>query len=210
MSTAPAEMMADQEAGQVILFGGHMVDLPDRPEPRFPPRAVDAAGTAIGRALDRLLAEGPQPAIAASSAARGGDLLFLEACRARGLVYHVVLPFAPGRFLETSVRGAEGGDWVGRFKALWAHTPHTRRLILDTRDAVNPYAVCNQSLVDLARRLGGKLSLLVLWNGCGGDGPGGTASLVERVRDAGGEVERIDSEALLRSLNGAAKEESEA
>jgi hypothetical protein len=147
------------------------------------------------------LAEGLETAVAASSAARGGDLLFLEACRTRGLVYHVVLPFAPERFVETSVRGAEGGDWEGRFQAIWRQTPDARRHVLDTRDADNPYAACNRSLVDLARRLGGRLCLIVLWNGRGGDGPGGTASLVERVREAGGEVIRIDSEALLRSLN---------
>jgi len=193
--------MTDQGAGRVILFAGHMVDLPDRPKPRFPPRAVDAAAEAIGRTLDGLLAQGPESAVAASSAARGGDLLFLEACRERGLVTHIVLPFAPERFMETSVRGAAGGDWDGRFRAIWRQTPEARRHVPDTRDADNPYAACNRSLVDLARRLGGKLCLIVLWDGRAGDGPGGTASLVEQVRQAGGEVVRIDSEALLRSLN---------
>ncbi len=196
--------MIDQAAGRVILFGGHMVDLPDRPKPRFPPRAVEAAAVAIGKTLDELLLGGPEPTIAASSAARGGDLLFLEACRARGLVYHVVLPFAPERFIETSVRGAEGGDWETRFQAIWRQTPDARRHVLDPSDAENPYAICNRSLVDLARRLGGKLCLIVLWNGRGGDGPGSTASLVERVREAGGEVIRVDSDALLRSVNRAA------
>jgi len=41
-----------------------------------------------------------------------------------------------------------------------------------------------------------KLCCICLWDGGGGDGPGGTRHLVEAVRAAGGSVIRIDTHAL--------------
>jgi hypothetical protein len=42
----------------------------------------------------------------------------------------------------------------------------------------------------------GKLICICLWDGGGGDGPGGTRHLVDAVRAAGGRVVRIDSGSL--------------
>ena len=41
-----------------------------------------------------------------------------------------------------------------------------------------------------------KLTCICLWDGGGGDGPGGTRHLVDAVRGAGGRVVRIDSSSL--------------
>ena len=38
-----------------------------------------------------------------------------------------------------------------------------------------------------------RVRLIVLWNGKGGDGPGGTADMVRQVRQLGGLVEHLDT-----------------
>lgn len=67
---------------QVLLFSGHMIDAPDRKTPRFPADKESIAATKIGEALDKLGA-GPGD-LALTQGACGGDLLFTEACLARG------------------------------------------------------------------------------------------------------------------------------
>ena len=47
--------------------------------------------------------------------ASGGDILWAEALLESGAELHVVLPFARGEFLETSVAPA-GRGWVERFE----------------------------------------------------------------------------------------------
>ena len=188
-----------ERAESVIIFGGHMVDLPDRPEPRFPPEMEGAAAAAIGRALDDLLGECPGSVLALSSAARGGDILFLEACRHRTISTHIVLPVPSERFLEKSVRGARGGDWEARFRELW-DAPATQRTVLTVAAGDNPYAACNRHMVALARGHGGQLSMLALWDGRSGDGAGGTKGLMDLVRKAEGMVRRIDSTELLKTI----------
>ena len=78
---------------QVLLFSGHMIDAPDRKMPRFPAAAEPLAANAIATVLDRLGAGSDDLALCQSAA--GGDLLFLEACRQRGVKCQVLLPFAP-------------------------------------------------------------------------------------------------------------------
>jgi hypothetical protein len=185
---------------KVIVFGGHMVDLPGRPEPRFPPQMEGAAAAAIGDALDNLLGDRSGSVLALSSAARGGDILFLEACRKRGIPVHIVLPFPSEEFLETSVRGARGGDWEARFRELWDATPATHRTVLTVAGGDNPYAACNRHLVARAGEHGGTLAMIALWDGRSGDGAGGTDGLIDLVRQAGGSVRRIDSTELLKTI----------
>ncbi|HEX6093370.1 MAG TPA: hypothetical protein VFZ07_08460, partial [Dongiaceae bacterium] len=111
-----------------LAFTGHMTDLPDRKEPRFPPALEGAARIAIGAELDRLKTR--EIAGGFASGARGGDILFHEECRKRGIATTIVLPFAPDEFAKSSVEGADG-DWPLRFRRLWDETPVERRLVLD-------------------------------------------------------------------------------
>jgi class 3 adenylate cyclase len=97
-------------APDVVAFAGHMIDMPQRATPRFPPVLVPV----VRGALDRHLAELHQPIVFASAAC-GSDLLFIEAALAQGAEVNVVLPFDREDFLRTSV--AIGGDeWVRRFE----------------------------------------------------------------------------------------------
>jgi hypothetical protein len=114
-----------------LAFTGHMVDLPGRSPPRFPPEFEDVARIEIERRIARHT-EGCSKTSAKgfASLARGGDILFHEICRNFGFGTVIVLPFPPDLFLKTSVEGAEGGDWPQRFQKLWDETPPARRYVL--------------------------------------------------------------------------------
>ena len=61
----------------------------------------------------------------------------------------------------------------------------------------DPFARANRWLLETALGFGAeRLRCICLWNGGGGDGPGGTRHLVDAVRSSGGEVEWIDTREL--------------
>ena len=61
---------------RALVFTGHMVDLPARPHPRFPPRMEADASREIAAAMDRGRERvAAADVIAVSSLARGGDIL---------------------------------------------------------------------------------------------------------------------------------------
>jgi len=188
--------MTTTSCAQALVFTGHMVDLPDREQPRFPPALVPAASDAIAAAMDRRL-QGfdPTRVVAISSLARGGDILFQEHARSRNLARHVVLPFPPDVFVKESVRGAKGGDWEERFWRIWNELPPEQREILAVAQDDNPYEACNTRQLEHARQLSDEVTLIALSDGTA-DGAGGTQDLVERTRQNGGAVEVIDVKML--------------
>jgi hypothetical protein len=66
-----------------------------------------------------------------------------------------------------------------------------------TPDEVNPFERCNLWLLDNALVHGGRpLHFICLWNGGGGDGPGGTQHMHDEVQRRGGRVWWIDTRTL--------------
>jgi len=108
-----------EEPLQVFLFSGHMIDRPDRPQPRFPPAMETEAQQKIKEVLDRLKADASNLAIAPGIAC-GGDILFLESCLQRQMKAEIYLPFEPAKFIEQSVSFA-GNNWVERFYQIKNH-----------------------------------------------------------------------------------------
>jgi len=169
-----------------------MVDLPDRVEPRFPPTLEPAARARIERAIARAAdinashtgLAGDASLLGFASAARGGDILFHEACRRQGIDTVIVLPFAREVFINRSVAGLDSGEWPARFKAIWAKTPLERRHVLDRRlDDDDAFSACNIRLLELARQHG-QVTLIALWDGREGR-IGGTGDLIKHMRNAG-------------------------
>lgn len=166
-----------------LLFTGHMIDKPGRAHPRFPPELARAARRRIRKAITSYLESGPErPVLGFASGARGGDILFHEECRAAGLATVIVLPFAPETFIRSSVEltGSDQGHWKRRFHKLWHATPQAMREVMDLPQAKEAYALCNQRLIARARAHG-KVHLVALWDGKGGDGPGGAADMVPKA-----------------------------
>jgi class 3 adenylate cyclase len=91
-----------------MAFSGHMLDAPNRKEPRFPPIAVAEVKKRIERTLDEL-----DTRIGYSSVACGSDTLFLECLQERGGETNIILPFDSQDFFRVSVNQA-GKEWMDR------------------------------------------------------------------------------------------------
>ncbi|MDK1388852.1 hypothetical protein QN224_25970 [Sinorhizobium sp. 8-89] len=163
-----------------ILFTGHMIDQPARPKARFPSELETAAAARIATAIAPYATSEKGSVMGFASSAQGGDILFHEQCRAVQIPTTIVLPFAPEIFVQTSVSGIPGSDWERRFWDLWNTTSEARREIMNLPQSEDAYSACNVHLLERAQQHGA-VHLIALWDGQQGDGPGGTADLVDRA-----------------------------
>jgi hypothetical protein len=179
---------------QFLLFSGHMIDKPDRPSPRFPPSKESAAATAIRDAVREVVEKaGGQEINGIAAAACGGDILFHEACQALGIRSEIYLGIPVDAFEKTSVAFA-GGGWVERYltlvRELSVHVLFPKATA-DVGEEV--WEQANEWMLQAALCEGGsRMTLIVLWDGEGGDGPGGTRHMVERAEQQGATVVVID------------------
>jgi hypothetical protein len=188
-------MMAYQP-GKVLLFSGHMIDSSTRKEPRFPADKEQIAAKAIGDLLDRI---GVKPGdFAICGGACGGDLLFAEAALARQLALAIYLPFEEEKFIEESVDFA-GADWRARYFAAKSRASmHVATEELGPlKPTENPFERNNAWMLQIAEGSGAeKVDFICLWNGAGGDGPGGTQHLMQEVQNKGGRIHWLDTRQL--------------
>jgi hypothetical protein len=185
---------------QVILFSGHVMDAPDRATPRFPAYKEAAAAQEIAQTLDALGACAGD--LALCLAAAGGDLLFLEACQQRGVRCQILLPSEEPEFIDRSVLPASLGErWRDRYFALKEQLEDAPRIMPDELGplpkGVNPYERCNLWLLYTALGWGvDKVRFVCLWDGGGGDGPGGTKHMYDEVKRRKGRITWIDTRTL--------------
>lgn len=185
---------------QVLLFSGHLIDAPDRPLPRFPAAKERAAARRIDAELEHLDAGAAD--LALTQGAAGGDLLFAEACLARGVPVRLLLPLPEHEFIERSMLPCKDGQaWRARYRALTAQLREAPRIADEVLGPLRPgedaFERANRWLLDSALAYGAaRLRFITLWDGGGGDGPGGTRHMVEAVRRAHGEVRWIDTRSL--------------
>jgi class 3 adenylate cyclase len=175
----------------VIVFAGHMIDRPDRPDPRFPRELQTAVADEIRNRISKL-----KPGFGFASAACGSDILFLEAMLHADAEVSIVLPYNEEEFVRDSVDIIPNSKWRARFERVLSRaarviTASSQRLEIGGIS----YEFCNQLLLGLAsircRQLDSTLIPLVVWNEKPGDGPGGAASVVETWRRFGYEPEII-------------------
>ena len=186
----------ESEPPHVFLFAGHMIDSSSRPQPRFPADMESEARQKIDKVLDKLKADSNDLAIT-PGAACGGDILFIEACLQRQMKVEIFLPFEESVFIQNSVYFA-GDQWVERFYNIQKHPNVTIHLQPDRLGSVpsgdNPYERNNRWALYSTLMYGiERVRLTVLWDGKGGDAPGGTGHMVEEVRQLGGVVEHLDT-----------------
>jgi hypothetical protein len=186
----------EQEPTKVVLFCGHMIDHPNRQQPRFPADMENEARQKIEAILDALNPSSNCLAIA-PGAACGGDILFLEACLKRNMKVEVFLPFDETRFIQESINFA-GDHWVTRFYAIRNHPNVTIHLQPERLGKVpegdNAFERNNRWTLYSTLMYGiDRVQLIALWDGKGGAGRGGTADMVQQVRQLGGIVEHIDT-----------------
>jgi len=178
-----------------------MIDLPGRALPRFPAHKEAGAAVRICAVLDQLCAA-PED-LALTQGACGGDILFTEACLARGVPVCWLQPFREPDFIRNSVlRGGE--DWHRRYQLARAGLAGPIRSMPDElgdpsedSPALSPYERCNLWLLDTALACGpDRVRFICLWDGGGGDGPGGTAHMLGEVQRRAGQVIWIDTRHL--------------
>jgi hypothetical protein len=127
-----------------------------------------------------------------SGLACGGDLLFAEEWLKTGRALQAFLPRPVEEFLDESVRFA-GEEWEASFHRVITNvmvsvvSPDDEMLRLE-----DPHTANNLRMLEAARRQGGPIHGVFLWDGSGGDGPGGTQQLVSAVLGAGGSVTILD------------------
>lgn len=193
-----SEQRNQRQPRYVLLFSGHMIDAPNRTTPRFPAGKEPIAAQSIAQALDRI-GVGPED-LALTQGACGGDLLFTEACQQRGVLVQWLQPFDEPDFINKSVI-CRGETWHRRYLAAKA------KLTTEIRSAPqelgplptgsDPYERCNLWLLSTALSYGvDKVQFICLWDGGGGDGPGGTAHMYQEVKRRTGHVTWIDSRTL--------------
>ena len=170
---------------QVLLFSGHMMDTPDRTTPRFPPAKEETARQKIAEALDRLGA-GPDD-LALAQGASGGDILFLEACRERGVRLQLLLPLPEPEFIQRSILPSiEGEKWRDRYYNLKPSLYAPPRVMPDELgpppkiSILSSAAISGCSTPPWLWHGKGAFHLPVGWRG--GDGPGGTQHMYNEVK----------------------------
>jgi hypothetical protein len=154
-----------------------MVDALDRERPRFPPDQVARVTREIRATLERWDV-GPETTVV-TQGARGADMIIAEEARARGAKVVLCLALPTDEFERESV-ALPGSDWSERFRALL----EVAEVLLpdEPQDAdEDVFARANARVVEVARSLSDAPYAIVVWNGEGGDGPGGTLDLIERL-----------------------------
>jgi hypothetical protein len=161
---------------QVIVVSGHLVDIPDRPVPRFPEERVPWVTGQVEAIFDEWRVDASTTLICGG--ARGADIIAADAALARDARVVVCLALPRDRFVEQSV-DLPGTDWAARFDRLLD--------VADVRELRDPpagnavFARTNEWIVDLARSMHPEPRALLVWNGQAGDGAGGTADMVDRL-----------------------------
>ncbi|HEY3153851.1 MAG TPA: tetratricopeptide repeat-containing protein [Candidatus Binatia bacterium] len=188
----------------VLLFTGHRIDSPDRKAPRFPAAKEQHARAMIFEAVRTEKAKAKGAVFGIAGGACGGDILFHEICEALEIPSQMYLVLPKNDYIRVSV--ADGGpDWVERFNRLYDKTKpkilsDSDRLPrwLRTKKDYNIWQRSNLWMLHNALFISqDHLSLIALWNGATGDGPGGTEDMVERAKDRGATFIHLDAKKLL-------------
>ena len=189
---------------RTLVFTGHQVDAPGRSEPRFPPDKEPVAREAIRDVVRQQLARYGS-AIGIAGGASGGDIIFHEVCQELDVPTRLYLALPPETYVTESVSPG-GADWVSRFWALHARFPsapvlsRSKELPRWLRHPPDGYGIWQRNnLWTLNEALSGgasNVTVIALWNGRAGDGPGGTADMIATARSQGAEVRVIDTNVL--------------
>jgi SMODS and SLOG-associating 2TM effector domain 1/Protein of unknown function (DUF4231) len=191
-----------------LVFSGHMIDAPGRVPPRFPAEQEGVAAARIERAIADIVAaaaERPEQIIGMAGVADGGDLLFHEACHKLGVPTQVLLPF-PERVYRATAMSRQASRWAERYYAALRNATEVLTLArtdtlpgwLQTRPDYTTWQRDNQWILHhaWASATSDRVTVLALWNGEAGDGPGGVADMVVAAQAHGAEVVTLNTVAL--------------
>ena len=203
-SVPPGAQGQVAETPRAILFTGHRIDAPGRKSPRFPAAKEKQAWDLILEAVAREKERAAGRLFGISGGASGGDILFHEACEQLGIPSQMYLVLPKTDYIKSSVADS-GPDWVARFNRLYdrlkpkvlSDSEHLPRWLRAKKD-YNIWQRSNLWMLHNALFISrDHLTLIALWNGTAGDGPGGTADMVKRAQDRGAAFIHLDTSKLL-------------
>jgi Tetratricopeptide Repeats-Sensor len=191
------------EPKRLLLFTGHRVDEDGRAKPRFPREREQVARDALKKAVQEEQAGAGAIAYGIAGGASGGDILFHEVCRELGIQTRLYLALPPDQFVTHSVASG-GSTWVDRFHRLLEKVPV--RVLQEAEDPPHwltgkaNYGVWQRDnlwmLYNALAYGAPKVTMIALWDGGVGDGPGGTADLVAQAQARGAKTVVIDTKTL--------------
>jgi hypothetical protein len=139
-----------------------------------------------------------------SGGASGGDILFHEVCEELNIPSQMYLVLPKNDYIKASV--ADGGaGWVERFNRLYdklkpkilSDSDRLPRWLRGKKD-YNIWQRSNLWMLHNALFISqDHLTLIALWNGATGDGPGGTEDMVDRAKDRGATFIHLDARKLI-------------
>jgi Tetratricopeptide Repeats-Sensor len=201
--TAGSPDALTRERPRVLLFTGHRIDDPGREKPRFPAAKEKVARQAIKEAVELELATAGELGFGIAGGASGGDILFHEVCAELGIPTRLYLALPPDQFINASVRSSDP-QWVERFWRLRRQAPV--RVLAESRDLPRwlqekpDYSIWHRNnlwmLYNALATAGENLTIIALWNGEKGDGPGGTKDLLEKAGERGAKTVVLDTKVL--------------
>ncbi|MFM9985145.1 MAG: tetratricopeptide repeat-containing protein [Flavobacteriales bacterium] len=195
--------LAGNQKKHVVLFTGHMIDAAGRKSPRFPQSNELKVKEMIRKELQQIKDSVNIDLVGIAGGSCGGDILFHEVCDELQISSEVYLLLPEQLYKQQSVSFA-GNNWIQRFDILV--TSKNTHLLQDTlelpdwTDDITDYSpwVRNNLWLLWSAASGGwqDLTLVALWDGQDGDGPGGTKHLVDVVQSRGGRTVIIDPPAV--------------
>jgi hypothetical protein len=200
-----AQVQTRETPPRVILFTGHRIDAPGRSSPRFPAAKEKQARAMILDAVTKEKEETNDKLMGLTGGASGGDILFHEVCEELNIPSQMYLVLPKSEYIKVSVADS-GPNWVERFNRLYEKL---QAKVLSDSDrlprwlrAKKNYDIWQRSnLWMLHNALSisqDRITLIALWNGATGDGPGGTEDMVERAKDRGARFIHLDTGKLLQ------------
>jgi len=200
---ADREQTEQAKPVHLLVFAGHRVDAPGRPQRRFPPEQEGQAKALIREAVTGLL-DDRHAVTALASAAPGTDILAHEVCKELGIASTICLPMPADMFARFAFENLDG--WRTRFLDL--RQGHDVLVLADSEglpkwlhgSTKDPWERGNQWVMNMALTAAAeRITLVILWDGKQeGDAPGGTAHMLRLAQDAGKvHIKRIDSTQLV-------------
>lgn len=175
-----------------LLFTGHMIDKPDRKEPRFPASKEKFVKQKMKEEIQKVKSKTTGLLKGIAGGACGGDILFHEICEELEIPTEFYLALPREKFLVESVAFA-GAQWIDRFDSLYKKLPvfelsQSKELPRWLQKKQNYSFWERNNLWELYSALthgGLNMTLIALWDGKGGDAPGGTADMVKEAKTKG-------------------------
>ena len=187
----------------MLVFTGHRIDSPGRSQPRFPGNedTVRIAREKIKAMVEAELPKIRETLTGSAGGASGGDILFHEICEELGISTALFLALPKEQFAVASVQDA-GPQWVDRFYQLCqrkgpnvlASSPDLPKWLRDKSDYTiwqrNNLWILHHALAEVG---GANVTVIALWNGEVGDGPGGTADMIQQAKTRGAKTRLINT-----------------